>query len=57
MSDTFDQPDDVATPLTEMSEPDQNEQGKLALPHKRLAIFEDSAGDKVMRGFKLEVQL
>ena len=50
MSDTFDQPDDVATPLTEMSEPDQNEQDKLALPHKRLAIFEDSAGDKVMLG-------
>ncbi len=50
MSDTFDQPDDAATPLTEMSEPDQNEQDKPALPHKRLAIFEDSAGDKVMLG-------
>lgn len=50
MSDTFDQPDDAATPLTEMSAPEQNEQDKAVLPHKRLAIFEDSAGDKVMLG-------
>ena len=50
MSDTFDQPDDAATPLTEMSEPGQNEQDKSTLPHKRLAIFEDSADDKVMLG-------
>ena len=50
MNDTFDQPDDAATPLTEMSEPGQNEQDKSTLPHKRLAIFEDSADDKVMLG-------
>ena len=50
MSDTFDQPDDAATLPTEMSAPNQNEQDKPAPPHKRLAIFENSAGDKVMLG-------
>ena len=50
ISDTFHQPSNAATTLTEMSEPDQNEQDKPAAPHKSLATFEDSAGDKVMLG-------
>ncbi len=39
MSDTFDQPVGAATPLTKISKPDQNEQDKAALPHKRLAML------------------